>query len=363
MRLTALLALISASYATARLNPTEGSLSREEKKTVGKVTFESDEELRDYIIKRESTTTKSQVNKKKDQVGLSVSKGDLTCKDSPEGWFDSGGATFDCRYYEKEDKCDDWGNIYAGVDGKVANEACCSCGGGETSICTDSPMGWFDGLGSKYNCIWYAQDNNCETYGNDTPNFGKTANEACCACGGGSTSSDDPVCSDTIDGWVDSLGDSCDWYAGYSEVDRCYLYGNGHANQGATANEVCCVCGGGSGGNNDPFSGYDFYANLDSSGGDISNSDQSSISEFAEECDALSNCKGFNTNGWLKHTIKPGRQWTTLGSNPEDGLYVKKTEFESLTKDETEKLKNVSKKDRDEIKSFDDLKKYVAKAE
>ena len=58
-------------------------------------------------------------------------------------------------------------------------------GGGGGGSCTDTPR-WYDIDGSHYNCQWYSQNNRCRKYGNSYENFGKTANEACCACGGGS---------------------------------------------------------------------------------------------------------------------------------------------------------------------------------
>lgn len=54
-------------------------------------------------------------------------------------------------------------------------------------VCADFPEDWNDQFGSFYDCAWYAEGSNCERFGDDYANDGKTANEACCACGGGST--------------------------------------------------------------------------------------------------------------------------------------------------------------------------------
>mmetsp|Transcript_12148 Transcript_12148/g.18449 ORF Transcript_12148/g.18449 Transcript_12148/m.18449 type:complete len:271 (-) Transcript_12148:62-874(-) len=55
------------------------------------------------------------------------------------------------------------------------------------SPCTDTPSGWHDKDG--YDCDWYARTTqSCSFYGHLFANQGLTANEACCACGGGSTS-------------------------------------------------------------------------------------------------------------------------------------------------------------------------------
>jgi hypothetical protein len=53
-------------------------------------------------------------------------------------------------------------------------------GGGEQ--CVDVP-GWYDSDGDD--CNFYAEDNNCQLYGSGFENFGYTANQACCVCGGG----------------------------------------------------------------------------------------------------------------------------------------------------------------------------------
>jgi trypsin len=55
--------------------------------------------------------------------------------------------------------------------------------------CYDNPSGWYDSDGPAYNCEYYATDNNCATYGDSFANplfGGTTANQACCVCGGGS---------------------------------------------------------------------------------------------------------------------------------------------------------------------------------
>ena len=38
----------------------------------------------------------------------------------------------------------------------------------------------------QYDCEFYSIGANCDTYGNLSPNYGLTASQACCACGGGS---------------------------------------------------------------------------------------------------------------------------------------------------------------------------------
>ena len=76
------------------------------------------------------------------------------------------------------------------------------------------------------NCQWFNEDvSRCEIYGGSYKNFGVTAIEACCACGGGSTApvSDEsgyvasPPLENELGCWdapdfYDSTGDGCDWY-------------------------------------------------------------------------------------------------------------------------------------------------------
>ena len=163
-----------------------------------------------------------------------------TCVDSPAGWYDSDGPTFTCQWYKEKDNCDSFGstNKYSNF-GKNAKQACCACGGGSTALrppaptptkpeptpipptesptesptkrptssptqrpsptpkapsptsptrpskCFDSPLNWNDSDGPTFTCKWYADYQYCEQFGDGFPNFGKTANQACCACGGG----------------------------------------------------------------------------------------------------------------------------------------------------------------------------------
>ena len=95
----------------------------------------------------------------------------------------------------------------------------------------------------------------CEAFGSCCMNGdGHTAATACCACGGGTYYSQ---CTDFIlDGglpWTDSHGDGCAFYAEatgddgnyYDDFDtKCDYYGSEYRNV-YTAQEACCVCGGG----------------------------------------------------------------------------------------------------------------------
>jgi len=44
---------------------------------------------------------------------------------------------------------------------------------------------WFDSDGPYFNCNWYSRGTRCRSYGHNYANFGFTANQACCVCGGG----------------------------------------------------------------------------------------------------------------------------------------------------------------------------------
>lgn len=58
-------------------------------------------------------------------------------------------------------------------------------GDSDSVSCSDSPSRWYDSDGIRFNCAWYATGSKCQDYGDSFSNLGKTANEACCACGGG----------------------------------------------------------------------------------------------------------------------------------------------------------------------------------
>lgn len=64
------------------------------------------------------------------------------CRDSPTGWYDSDGSTYNCKWYGQSTRCSDFGHQYARL-GKVANQACCACGGGITTK-TTTPSGAFE---------------------------------------------------------------------------------------------------------------------------------------------------------------------------------------------------------------------------
>lgn len=116
---------------------------------------------------------------------------DATCETSPVGWYDSDGPSYDCGWYAEDYNCEKYGDFYTNFDA-TANQACCVCGGGKSTVtCEDSvgtsPGEWYDSDGPFYSCSWYAQDDNCEIDGDNYDNFGLTANQACCACGGGTS--------------------------------------------------------------------------------------------------------------------------------------------------------------------------------
>merc|ERR1712151_886575 len=110
--------------------------------------------------------------------------------------------------------------------------------------CFDKPLGWFDSDGDTYDCAWDATGNRCTTDGDDHENLDTTANEACCVCGGGHMlAHPNPNCNDNPSDWHDSDGPfyDCDWY---SHGQRCDLYGDDpkYKNFDKTAKEARCAC-------------------------------------------------------------------------------------------------------------------------
>ena len=114
-----------------------------------------------------------------------------------------------------------WQNVAVGDKCRATcgNEASCSSLYSE-EICTMDYPDWYDAHGKKFDCRYYSYGRNCEIFGHVFPNFGMTANNACCVCGGGCL--DDP-----------SFDINCSSYV--ADPSAC----NGDANK------ACCACKGG----------------------------------------------------------------------------------------------------------------------
>lgn len=69
---------------------------------------------------------------------------------------------------------------------------------------------------------------------------------------------------------------------------------------------------------------FDFYPMVDSPGYDIKHSYAGDIKAFADECNANPKCEGFNSNGWIKHIIRPQSHWSKWTNDTSKGIYVKK---------------------------------------
>mmetsp|Transcript_14969 Transcript_14969/g.36470 ORF Transcript_14969/g.36470 Transcript_14969/m.36470 type:complete len:652 (+) Transcript_14969:1978-3933(+) len=227
----------------------------------------------------------------------------LTCRGhnctNMVGWSDN--AFHRCDWYETYDECEK-ADGYLRPDGVSANEACCFCGGGtsndgdggsidndrlrgniecyDTSDNGDNSGGTTDddgGGGTCTNsigfsdiggdgCDWYESSNGgCALAGAFVNANGISAHEACCICGGGDGSNIDNGdntgngdgggttddggndCTNNAE-WVDGGGDGCDWYEANEAYNACSLalaYSNA---DGVSANDACCVCGGGTNG-------------------------------------------------------------------------------------------------------------------
>ena len=112
------------------------------------------------------------------------------CVSGPRNYADyqANPCTSDCKCWEGATGCN--GNNAACQGSLVCSNNQCVVGGGgggTTGGCTDFPD-WLDS--DRDGCAAYKANNWCEQYGNDFADIvtGKTANEACCHCGGGSTS-------------------------------------------------------------------------------------------------------------------------------------------------------------------------------
>lgn len=104
------------------------------------------------------------------------------CRNFPDYWHDSDGSFYDCDWYASSKRCELYGQLYANF-GKTANQACCDCGGGSIPVIPcENVEGWHDSDGTQFNCEWYSKLRRCEKYGDKYENHGYTANQACCQC-------------------------------------------------------------------------------------------------------------------------------------------------------------------------------------
>lgn len=98
--------------------------------------------------------------------------------------------------------------------------------------------------------------------------------------------------------------------------------------------------------------GYTFYKNLDHSGCDIKFVGRKSIDELKEELEAYEYGMGFNTLGWIKHSINPDKLVKLYGSeSEEDGIYIK--DMSPLIQEKIKKLVSIKYDPDREAKTFD----------
>ena len=144
-----------------------------------------------------------------------------------------------------------------------------SGGGDSTSGATcQNDLSETDAYGDD--CTWYDSNaGSCGSY--DSDNF--EASDLCCACGGGLF---DGECEDQDDGVTDYYGDSCDWYL--SSPESCGTFDDSDF----TADELCCACGGGRGGHDFSSSDDDCYSDFSIS--DEYGDDCSWYAENADSC-------------------------------------------------------------------------------
>jgi len=114
----------------------------------------------------------------------------------------------------------------------------------EENFCKDKdlqvPKPW-----PEKNCDWYSRtEYSCDEFGNLTmfieDDIERTANEVCCVCGGGTQD-----CKEFNPDWTDSHPDASFSCNDYDVHGRCAADGSGLISFGHNANTQCCVCGGG----------------------------------------------------------------------------------------------------------------------
>merc|ERR1712166_1298369 len=259
-------------------------------------------------------------------------------------WHDSVDDRYTCDWYSQWVNCETYGDKYE-YDGYTANQACCTCAGSNSTnaptnsapseaeqtkhptyapteqqqskhptyapteaemssgsegydsellsvgmssgsgacedYTTSNGTTWHDSEGAQYDCEYYSEGDNCETYGDGYQYDGYTANQACCTCAATQTptsapteeptnkptaapteqptehptvaATDEPTAEPTAEcddsttsngtAWHDSVDDqyTCDWY---SLGVNCESYGDKYEYDGYTANQACCACAG-----------------------------------------------------------------------------------------------------------------------
>ena len=168
-----------------------------------------------------------------------------------------------------------------GYDSELLSADMSSGSGACEDYTTSNGTIWHDSEGEQYNCEYYSEGDNCETYGDGYEYDGYTANQACCACAATDAptsaptedptdtptvapteqptqhptvaSTDEPTteptaeCDDSTASngtvWHDSVDEryTCDWY---SQGVNCETYGDQYEYDGYTANQACCACDG-----------------------------------------------------------------------------------------------------------------------
>jgi hypothetical protein len=90
----------------------------------------------------------------------------------------------------------------------------------------DSPSDWYyHSKGEEHDCAWYSEGTRCEVFGNAHANRGKTANEACCTCGGGYSGYSSPVAFTTKDELKEAVDEYCNDPVAWENNEKFNTYG------------------------------------------------------------------------------------------------------------------------------------------
>merc|ERR1712195_19459 len=158
-------------------------------------------------------------------------------EDDGSEWHDSDGEQYDCTWYGDYNGCSAYGDGYS-YGNYTANQACCTCGGGdtETGSPTNSPTDWPTNYPTESPTEYptqYPTDNQTQ-YPTDYPTYEPSQAAEC----------EDYTTENGTD-WYDSDGETytCEWYQ--DTEGACDAYGSGFDDDGYTASQACCTCGGG----------------------------------------------------------------------------------------------------------------------
>jgi len=163
-----------------------------------------------------------------------------------------------CQWFARNvSRCEEFGESTILIQGdsnvtsRSANDVCCACGGG-TRECHEFNDHWMDSHPDEsFTCSQYDSEERCAADGSGLIWLGHNANTQCCVCGGGYTFKNDIV---IVNATNQTCLDESDWRSnnftcssfvdefGAPDVEQCLAFGHVTSIHGVNATEGCCDC-------------------------------------------------------------------------------------------------------------------------